>query len=180
MAKGGDPKALTVLSFAAEPPLEENEQARLVAATEVLEIAVRDILREELGETYNVSVSLQQPLPQRGSGRVSVNFGGAPDKIDKMVDRTLQEVKRLQAEGPSEDLTNRAKEAARREHETAVRTNGFWLGRLQSSKMLDRDPLLILQRMQRIDAITPANLHEMFKKYFPLDRYTVVTLVPEK
>ena len=180
VAKGSDPKSLTILSFAAEPPLEENEQARLVAATEVLEIAVRDILREELGETYNVSVSLQQPLPQRGVGRVSLNFGGAPDKIDKMVDRTLQEVKRLQAEGPSEDLTNRAKEAARREHETAVRTNSFWLGRLQSSKMLDRDPLLILQRMQRIDAITPANLHEMFKKYFPLDRYTVVTLIPEK
>jgi len=180
VAKGTDPKSLTVLSFAAEPPLEENEQARVVAATEVLEIAVRDILREELGETYNVSVGLAQPLPQRGVGRISVNFGGAPDKIEKMVERTLQEVKRLQAEGPSEDLTHRAKEAARREHEVEVRTNAFWLGRLQSAKMLGRDPLLILQRMQRIDAITPANLHEVFKKYFPLDRYTVVTLMPEK
>ena len=31
-----------------------------------------------------------------------------------------------------------------------------------------------------IDAITPQNVHEMFKKYFPMDRYTVVTLVPQK
>jgi hypothetical protein len=30
----------------------------------------------------------------------------------------------------------------------------------------------------RIDAITPQLLQETFKKYFPSDRSTVVTLVP--
>ena len=61
-----------------------------------------------------------------------------------------------------------------------MKQNSFWLGRLQSAKLLDRDPLLILSRLQRIDAVTPAVLHETFKKYFPTDRSTVVTLVPEK
>jgi zinc protease len=179
VAKGREPRSQTVVSFAADPPLEENEQARVEATTEVLEIALRDILREELGETYNVSVGLQQPLPQRGAGRIAVSFGGAPDKAESMVQRVLQEVQRLQKEGPSADLVNRAKEAAHREHETARKQNGFWLGRLQSAKLLGRDPKLILTREQRIDAITQANVHEMFKKYFPMDRYTVVTLLPE-
>ena len=177
--KGREPRSQTVLSFAADPPLEEHEQTRVEAATEVLEIALRDILREELGETYNVSVGLQQPLPQRGAGRISVSFGGAPDKAESMVQRILQEVQRLQKEGPSADLVTRAKEAAHREHETARKQNGFWLGRLQSARLLQRDPRLILSREQRIDAITQANVHEMFRKYFPMDRYTVVTLVPE-
>ena len=176
VSKGREPRAQTILSFAAEPPLEENEQSRVEATTDVLEIALRDILREELGETYGVSVGLAQPLPQRGAGRISVSFGGAPDKINAMVDRTLKEVARLQQEGPSEDLTNRAKETARRAHETAKKQNGFWLGRLQSAKLLGRDPNLILTREQRIDAINRENIHEMFKKYFPMDRYTVVTL----
>jgi zinc protease len=180
VAKGREPRAQTILSFAAEPPLEENEQSRVEAATDVLEIALRDILREELGETYGVSVGLAQPLPQRGAGRISVSFGGAPDKVPSMVERTLKEVQRLQQEGPSEDLTNRAKETARRAHETAKRQNGFWIGRLQSAKLLGRDPNLILTREQRIDAINRENIHEMFKKYFPMDRYTVVTLVPEQ
>ena len=92
----------------------------------------------------------------------------------------MKEVQRLQQEGPSEDFTNRAKETARREYETARKQNAYWLGRLQSAKLLDRDPNLILTREQRIDAITPQLLHEAFKKYFPMDRYTVVTLVPEK
>jgi zinc protease len=95
-----------------------------------------------------------------------------------MTERVLQEVKRLQQEGPSPDLTNRAKESARRAHETALKQNGFWLGRLQSAKLLGRDPLLVLHRLERIDAITPAILQETFKKYFPTDRYTVVRLDP--
>jgi zinc protease len=92
----------------------------------------------------------------------------------------MKEVQRLQAEGPTADLTTRAKETARRSHQTALRQNGYWLNRLQSSKLLGRDPMLILSREERIDAIAPENLHEMYKKYFPQDRYTVVTLVPEK
>jgi zinc protease len=97
-----------------------------------------------------------------------------------MTTRTLQEIARLQKEGPSEDLTNRAKETARRAHETALKQNGFWLGRLQSAKLLDRDPLLILSRLQRIDAVTPTLLQDTFKKYFPAERSTIVTLMPEK
>jgi zinc protease len=178
--KGREPRAQTVISFFADPPLEENEQTRVEAATEVLEIALRDILREELGETYSVGVGLQQQLPQRGTGRISISFGGAPDKVDSMVQRVLQEVQRLQKEGPSEDLVTRAKEAALRAHETATKQNGFWLGRLQSAELLGRDPLLILTREERIAAVTQQNVQEMFKKYFPIDRHTVVRLVPEK
>lgn len=180
VVKGREPRARTLLSFAADPPLDENEQARVEAATEVLEIALRDILREELGETYGVSVGLSQALPQRGGGSIGISFGGAPDKIDSMVERVMKEVMRLQQEGPSADLTGRAKETARRSYETSRRQNGYWLSRLQSSRILGRDPALILTREARIDAITPENVHEMFKRYFPMDRYTVVTLEPEK
>ena len=178
--KGKEPKAQTVLSYYAEPALEENEQTRVEAATEVLEIALRDLLREVLGETYGVSVGRSQPLPQRGTGWISVSFTGAPENVDGMTTRVQQEIERLQREGPSEDLTNRAKASARRAHETELRENGYWLARLQSAKLLERDPLLILKRFDRIEAVTPALLHEAFKKYFPKDRYTVITLLPEK
>jgi zinc protease len=178
--KGTEPKSQTAITFFADPPIDEHEAVRVIAAADVLEIALRDILREELGETYSVSVGFSQQLPQRGTGRIQVSFGGSPTNIDKMTERVLQEVKRLQQEAPSADLTTRAKETALRSHETGVKENGYWLARLQSARLLDRDPKLILSRPERIAAITPAILHDMYKKYFPLDRYTVVTLMPEK
>src|SRR4029453_3613412 len=107
------------------------EQERVIAATTVLETTLRDMLREELGQTYTVSVGLAQQLPQRGDGHVQVTFGAAPENIQAMTDRVLQEVKRLQLEGPSADLTNRAKETARRGYERALSQNNYWLRRLQ-------------------------------------------------
>jgi predicted Zn-dependent peptidase len=45
-------------------------------------------------------------------------------------------------------------------------------------KTYNRDPEEILTRGKRIDAITPELLREAFRKYFPADRMTIVTLLP--
>ena len=179
--KGREPKVSTQISFFADPPQDPSELTRLTAAIEVLEIALRDILREELGETYTVSVGLQQELFQRGAGHVEVEFTAAPQNLEKMTERVMQEIQRMQKEGPSEDLTNRAKEAARREHETGMKQNGYWLSRLQTAKLLGLDPVIhFLEREKRIASVTPANIKEMFVKYYPMNRYTIVTLLPEQ
>ena len=53
----------------------------------------------------------RQAFPQRGDGHVEISFGAAPgEHQESMTDRVLKEVKRLQQEGPSADLTSRAKE----------------------------------------------------------------------
>jgi zinc protease len=177
--KGREPKSETVISFFADPPGNDPmEQERTLAAADVLEIALRDILREELGQTYTVSVDLAQGLPQRGGGHIEVSFGAAPENIEKMGARVLQEVQRFQKEGPSEDLVNRAKETARRNYETQLRQNDYWLRRFQAVQMWGQEPAMIAHRVERINTVTVANVQEAFKKYFPADRMTTVTLVP--
>jgi zinc protease len=175
---GREPRSQTAVSFFAEPSSDPAEQQAVSAATTVLSIALRDILREELGQTYGVSVGLVQRLPQRGSGHVGVRFGSDPANVESMVGRVLQEVQRLQQEGPGDDLTSRAKETARRNLEVARRQNGYWLGQLQSSHLFGRDPLEMLRRSQHIEAVTPKVVQEVFARFFPLDRYTVVSLLP--
>ena len=179
VVQGREPRSQVVISFFADPPPDEVEQSRVSAATDVLQMALRDIMREDLGQTYGVSVGRSQPLPQRGAGRITVSFGASPENAQTLVDRVLEEVARLQQVGPSIDLTNRVKESARREHETALKQNGYWLARLQSAHLLERDPSLILTREERIAALTPQILQESFKLYFPLHRYTVVSLMPQ-
>jgi zinc protease len=176
--QGREPRGQTVISFFADPAPDPVEQENINAATVVLDVALRDILREDLGQTYGVSVGLSQPLPQRGEGHIQIRFGAAPENIESMTARVMTEIKRLQQEGPSVDLTNRAKEAARRNYELALKQNAYWLGRLQSTVTLGGKPEEILKRGERIDAVTPQTLQDVFKKYFPAERSTVVTLMP--
>ncbi len=62
--------------------------------------------------------------------------------------------------------------------ETNLKQNGYWLRRLASVHMLGQDPAEILRRPERIDAVTPERLRDVFRRYFPMDRFTAVTLVP--
>jgi zinc protease len=177
--KGREPRSQTVISFFADPPVDSEEGERINAATTVLQTRLRDLLREELGQTYTVSVGLSQGLPQKGGGHMRVSFGAAPENIQAMTDRVIQEIRRLQAEGPAPELVASARETARRTYETSLKENGYWLRRLQTAKMFDTPPAEIVTRTRRIDAVTPAGVQDVFRKYFPLDRHTVVTLVPE-
>jgi zinc protease len=176
---GREPRSSVVISFFAEPTSDPVEVENNSEATTVLDIALRDALREELSQTYTVSVSRGGPdLPQRGGGHMAVSFGAAPENVASMTERVLAEIRKLQQDGPSADLTNRAKESARRSFETSLQQNGYWLGRLQGVHTFGRDPKEILTRPSRIDAVTPKTLQDVFRKSFPLERYTVVTLVP--
>jgi len=179
--KGREPKSETFISFYAEPPADDPmEQERALAATDVLELDLRDILREELGQTYTVSVDLSQRAPQKGSGHVEVNFGAAPENIDKMTARVREEVEKFKKNGPTEEQLNKVKETARRNYETSLKTNGYWLARFKAVDMFAQDPAIIATRVDRINALTVASVKEAFNKYFPEDRETVVTLMPAK
>ncbi len=61
--KGKEPASQTVLSVFADPGVDEFEMHRARAASQVLSIRLRDILREELGGTYGVSVGFNNSPP---------------------------------------------------------------------------------------------------------------------
>jgi zinc protease len=176
--KGQEPTSRTVISFFADPPPDSVEQENVNLATVVVEGALREILRESLGQTYSVSVKLSQLLPQRGAGHISVSFAAAPENLDGMTERVLQEIKRLQREGPSADSVERAKQVARRADETSLKQNAHWMSQLMAARMRGTDPAAILQRPERIERVTAQTVQQAIQRYFPFDRFTQVSLVP--
>ena len=100
VAKGQEPRSQTVITFFADTGLEELETHRLQAATEVLEMRLRDILREQLGGTYSVGVSYSNTSPQPGYGVTSVQFGSAPENVASLTAAVMTEIDRLRREGP--------------------------------------------------------------------------------
>jgi zinc protease len=179
VSKGREPRSQTVISFFADASADEFEAHRLRAATTVLENKLRDILREELGGTYSVGTGYSDTLPETGYGMTTVQFGSSPENVPKLTDAVLKEVDRLRREGPTEADVKAVKETEKNDLQESYKSNSFWLGSLQTAAILNRDPKRIALRLERADSLTPENVHAAFRKYFPADRYTVVTLMPE-
>ncbi len=122
---------------------------------------------------------LSQSPPQRGDGYIGVQFGAAPENIGAMTDRVLAGGATLQSEGPPADLVAKAKEGARRDYETALKQNALLDASAADGASARRQSRRHRHARARIEAVTPALVQDTFKKYFPLDRYTVITLLPE-
>jgi hypothetical protein len=45
--------------------------------------------------------------------------------------------------------------------------------------LLGRDARRIPLRLERTDSLSQQNIHDALKKYFPLQRHTIVSLMPE-
>jgi zinc protease len=178
--KGREPASQTVLAFFADPGFDEYEMHRARAASQVLNIRLREILREELGGTYGVNVGFSNTPPIKGYGYMVIQFGSSPDNVDKLVAASLKEIERLKVEGPSMDDVNKVKELERRDLETNAKQNSYWLGSMQTVHMFGWDPAGIARRGDRTEKLTPEIIKTMFQKYFPTDRYTLVTLKPEQ
>ncbi len=177
--KGREPRSQTVVSFFADTGLDEMEMHRTRAATQVLEIRLRDLLREELGGTYSVGVSYTNTQPQGGYGTIAVAFGSAPENVDRMVAAVLEQAAKLRGEGPTDDEVKRVQELERRELETAMRQNAYWQNSMQTVHVLGWDVRSIAKRLERAASLTRENIHAAAKKYLPETRYTVVSLLPQ-
>jgi zinc protease len=179
VTKGREPRSQSVISFFADTGLDELEMHRTRAASQVLEIRLRDLLREELGGTYSVGVNYTNTQPQPGYGTVAVTFGSAPENVDRMVAAVLEQAAKLRSEGPTVDELQRVQELERRELETAMRQNAYWLNSMQTVHLLGWDVRSIAKRLERAASLTRENIHAVAKKYFPENRYTVVSLLPQ-
>jgi zinc protease len=157
-----------------------DEETIANGAATLLQMRLRDILREELGSTYSVSADYDNILPTPGYGTTSISFGSAPENADKLVAAVLEEVKRLATEGPTAEDAAKVREQEKRELETSMKQNGFWLGGLQTAVILGRDPARLATLADRIETITPERLKSAFAKYYRMNRYTVATLLPAK
>jgi zinc protease len=179
VTKGQEPRSQTVMTFFADTGLDELETHRVQAATTVLEMRLRDILREKLGGTYSVGVGYSNTSPQPGYGNTSVQFGSAPENVESLTAAVMSEIERLQKEGPSAADVSAVKEQEKNSLQEALLQNGYWLNSLQAVHLLGRDARRIPQRMERAESLTQENIHAALRKYFPINRHTIVTLMPE-
>jgi zinc protease len=177
VVKGKEPASRTVMTFYSETS--GRPDADIGALTNILQSRLREALREQLGQTYSVSVGQQSYLPLRGYGTLVVSFGSAPEHVEALQAAVLREIDRLVQEGPTDAEVEAFRAQERRSRETALKQNGFWLSILQSAATLGLEPQLLLDNEARLVAVTPATVRARAAQIPWRTRYTVVSLVPE-
>ena len=176
--KGVEPQSSTQILFTGEVDYTARNRDLLNALASTLEIRLREILREDLGGTYNVSVSGQASLEPYPEYTVAIGFGSAPQRAEELVAAVTREIARMQEEGPFVEDLVKVKEAHRRSRELGQRQNAYWAGQLVAWSRYDLDPERITAP-SLLEDISPEDVQEAARRFLRMDNVVVVTLLPE-
>ncbi|XP_015571815.1 zinc protease PQQL-like isoform X2 [Ricinus communis] len=111
---------------------------RIGFLSKLLETKIMQVLRFKHGQIYSagVSVFLGGNRPSRTGdirGDISINFSCDPGISSKLVDLALDEILRLQEEGPKDQDVLTVLELEQRAHENGLQENFYWLERILRS-----------------------------------------------
>jgi len=177
--RGTEPKAQTRIVFHGDFEESPANRYALYALADVLEIKLRERLREALGGTYGASVGASIERVPRSSYGVSVDFGSAPERADELTRAVFAEIDSIKTHGPAPADLEKVKETMRRERETNLERNEWWLAQLAAYARNGDDPRRILTNARLIDALTPAAVQEAARRWLDTGRYVKVVLLPQ-
>jgi zinc protease len=178
--RGLEPKAMTQIVFTGGFEFGQENLYSLTALAEVLQIRLREVLREEMSGTYGTGVRASGsagPWPQY---QLSIGFGTSPERLGELTGAVLQEIESLRAHGPGAVELQKVREMMVRGRENELRRNHFWL---QQMLVYDRhgwDMRDISGHHQRVAAIDGPRVQTAARRYLDLGNYVQVSLVPER
>lgn len=177
--KGIENKAMVMLVFTG--PFEWNRQNRydLSSLGELMQIKLREAVREEKGGTYGVGVgatAVRYPLSEY---RITINFGCDPARVDELVTTTVDELSKILKNGAGEEDLKKIKEIQVREREKNLKENNFWLTRLQAAITNNDDPTDLLAFDAMVGALTSDALKKMADTVLRFDSMKKFVLMPE-
>ncbi len=178
--KGKEPKSIVQIVFTGEYQDYPNEAYLMKTFSDALEIKLIEVLREKFSGVYSPSVGIsQRTLPQPRFLQF-IYFSCAPENVKPLVEASIEQVKIMLENGPTELDLNKVKEANRREMEKNFKQNNFWLGRIMSVYSNSMPRATEQELMDRNASITVEQVKAVVNKYIKPENVKIFVLNPEQ
>jgi zinc protease len=177
---GIEPKSQTDIIFTGPFDYTRANRHAMLSLANVMRIRLREVLREDMGGTYGVGVSGSPSRDPYPNYSFHITFGTAPERLDELVDVVFQEIDSLKAVGPTQEDIDKVKEMQRRELETDLRENSYWLGQLSVYDRHGADPRDILTYDAVIESLTVEIVQEAARLYLDTGNFVRGSLFPEE
>lgn len=150
----------------------------IAALADSLRIRLREVLREDEGGTYGVSISHGSESYPEGSYHIQIDFNTSPSRVAELTARIHEETERLRTEGPDEGLLQRVREIHLRDYESNLESNDWWLWELYRFHLRGNELTDIPAQEEWINALSQEQLQEAANRFLRYDRYIQLIMHP--
>jgi len=177
--KGIEQKSRVEIIFTGPFKWDRYARRDIRSMVDILRIKLRKEVREEKGGTYGVRIYASTYHHPDEEYKITIDFGCDPERVNELTNAVFEQIEDLRSEGPSEENMAKIKEIYRRKREKDLKSNKFWLSTLQFYYFHGEDPLNLLELDKLMEDLTPEEIQKAAQRYFNMDNYVKVVLLPE-
>lgn len=177
--KGIEKKSIVGLVFTGHFQWDRHGEYYLESLIDILNIKLRQAVREEQGGTYGVRVMQNISKYPKSKYMVLINFGCSPVRVEELTKTVFSVFDSLKQFGPSETEIAKVKEMNRKQREVNLKVNGFWMRFLSNYLSNGDDPNTLYKYDEFVNDLKSSDIKETAAKYLDEKNYIKVVLYPE-
>jgi len=175
---GSEPVAQVAIVLHSDYQWSREENQRFTSLGDLLDIRLRETIREEAGGSYSIGAGGWRERYPREQAFMQIGFAMDPARADELIDRALEVVQELRSEPVSDDYVRRITAQQLESWEQGLRENSFWLGTLEFYLYHGRDLESVLTMPDLIERLDAEELRETAERYLDPERRLQVLLLP--
>lgn len=185
--KGIDKQGSVYIAFGGSLPKSKDveqgfkESQLMNNLTTLLDIRLREIIREDKSGTYGVNVNgYIDGYPERYF-MIEISFACEPEREEELKEAVIAEIENIKAGNFSDENVGKIKETVLRSRENSETYNNWWLNRVLAEYVFDYEPLWVSSDKTKASTwVTAENLKDSANRYLNTENYVCVFLKPEK
>jgi zinc protease len=177
---GIEPKSQVQLVFSDSFAWTREAEFGLEAMSEVLDMRLREKVREEQSGTYGIWVfSTTQKYPDNEYS-VYIGFGCDPDRVEELTEVVFQEIDWIREGNIDESYIQKTKKLLLGDLEKAQKENAYWLNSIAAALRRGLDLSTIAQREKLIQELNAGDIGEAARRALIPEQYIRVVLYPQQ
>ncbi len=179
VTKGIENKGRACMVFFGDTDFSWHEVHNLNSTAQALEILLRERIREDLGGTYGIGVSLRLFPQIRPRYEFIIDFSCDPAREEELSGQVLSLIDSLRSNVRDTSVIEKVREGFLRQRETDIETNRFWTAMMQNYTVYGFGLENILNYPELSRDFTIQVFQKLIREKFNPEKYLKVYLLPD-
>ncbi|GAB4171901.1 MAG: insulinase family protein [Calditrichia bacterium] len=176
---GLEPKSKVSLFFTGAGNYSFGNSIKLEILTDLLEMKLREIIREDESGTYSIRVRGSHEKYFDQEFFINISFGCAPENVEKLTGKVLEVIDSIRIKGTNEIYLEKIKNIFFKDMEEELKENSFWLSVISGIEK-DNLPVDYISGIKKIyDEIKMEDIIQLANQYFNMNNVQIFILKPE-
>ena len=178
LKKGLDQKSTVTMIFTGPFEWSSKERFDLSAMMLLVNIRLREAIREEKGGTYGIRASASPSHFPVSSYTLTISFGCNPQRAEELASAVIVEINKIMKDGPTTEELATIREQLTREREVNMKENNFWLNSISSAYQNGDNVNDLVKFSQDVINLKAEDIKNAAAKYFNMSNYAKFVLLP--